>query len=150
MATDVRGGWAIPIHTKTTTKKTPYAYRLDPPNAFPRAIRANAGGTITRLACAGHVSHGASQIAIPRASATAETAAVAITFAPGLGSGSVTRPSTPEPAKNMAARRPRSLRRSRGLSFTEEVSLWPVVGEPLRAGSRTLGSGDEDIAVASA
>src|SRR6266568_7599257 len=99
MATAVRGGWAIPIHTNATTKKTPYAWRLDPPNALPKAIRGNAGGTSPRLAREDHVSHGASPIATPSASATAETAAVAITFRPGAGSGSVTRPSTPEPAK---------------------------------------------------
>jgi hypothetical protein len=106
MAADVRGGWAMPIHTKATTKKTPYVCRLAPPNTFPRAIRANAGGTIPRLARLGHLSHGASQIAVPRASATAYTAAVAAGFDPGAGSGSVTRPTAPEPAKNTAAKRP--------------------------------------------
>src|SRR6266568_727672 len=150
MITDVRGGWAIPIHTKATTKKTPYAYRLDPPNALPRAIRANAGGTIPRLAREGHVCHGASQIAIPRASATAETAAVAITLSPGAGSGSVTRPSTPEPAKKMAASRPWSLRRRPGPSFTEEVPAWLVVGERLWAGSLARKSGGGCTVVASA
>src|SRR6266566_779937 len=140
MATDVRGGWAIPIHTKTTTKKTPYACRLDPPNALPRAIRANAGGTITRLAREGQVSHGASQIAKPSATATAETAAVAIMFSPGAGSGSVTRPSTPEPAKNRAARRPYSLRRRLGPSFSEGASVWSVAAERPWAGSFALES----------
>jgi hypothetical protein len=105
MATDVRGGWAIPIHTKATRKKTPYVCRFAPPYVFPKAIRANAGGTSPRLACRGHISHGASQVTMPRANATAETAAVGITFSPGAGSGRVTRPSTPEPVKNMAARR---------------------------------------------
>jgi hypothetical protein len=44
---------------------------LGPPNAFRRAMSANAGGTMARLAALGHLSHGASQTAIPVATATA-------------------------------------------------------------------------------
>src|SRR6266550_4290232 len=90
------------------------------------AIRANAGGTSARLTRRGHLSHGANQMAIPRASATALTAAVAATSNPGAGSGSVTSPSTPAPAKNNAANRPTSLRRSGGPPFNDPAPAGPA------------------------
>jgi hypothetical protein len=90
------------------------------------AIRANAGGTSARLARRGHLSHGASQMAIPRVSATALTAAVAAKSNPGAGSGSVTSPSTPAPAKNNAAKRPTSLRRSGGPPFNDPAPAGPA------------------------
>src|SRR5438045_9633205 len=97
MATEVPGGWASPIHTKATTKKTPYAYRSAPPKLFAGAIRANAGGTIHKLARRGQAPHGASQIATPATSAAAQTVAVAARFNPGAGSGSVTSPRHTDP-----------------------------------------------------
>jgi hypothetical protein len=98
------------------------------------AIRANAGGTSARLARRGHLSHGANHMAIPKASATALTAAVAATSSPGAGSGSVARPSTPAPAKNTAAKRPNRLRRSGGPSPSGTAPVWPA-----RTGGRWAG-----------
>lgn len=118
----------MPIHTKATTKKTPYRCRPGPPNTFPTAMRPNASGTIPRLARRGHLSQGASQNAVPSASAIPQTAATAVAFNPGAGNGMVIRPSTPDPAKNMAARRPDSLRRSMGPSgpsFSDNALMRP-------------------------
>src|SRR2546430_1902808 len=84
-------------------------------------MRANAGGTTARLARRGHLSHGVNQIATPKASAIPYTAAIAVGFDPGAGSGRVTSPSTPAPAKNTAAKRPNSLRRSGGPWFSDEA-----------------------------
>src|SRR6266576_6099831 len=87
-------------------------------------MRANAGGTTARLARRGHLSHGVNQIAMPKASAIPYTAAIAVGFDPGAGSGRVTSPSTPAPAKNTAAKRPNSLRRSGGPWFSDEAPGW--------------------------
>src|SRR5215469_9253343 len=98
MAADVHGGWAMPIHTKATTKKTPYSCRFCPPYALRKAMRANAGGRIARLADLGHRSHGAIHNVIPITTAVAYTAATAARSAPGAGSGTRARPRRPEPA----------------------------------------------------